>query len=207
MSDFGQSIDRALDAHNVAVRASTSPALSVDDLGKRQALRAHLASGGSVAALPLAMLDLAREIVLEATAPATCVAEPGASHRRKTSISSWSALLSYARSRYAGRSTEAFAVLFLDKKNQFIAEEILGEGTVDHAPVYPREVVARALQLGASAIILMHNHPSGDPTPSTADVDMTRQVIEACRPLRIGVHDHLVIASDAVASLKSLGLM
>jgi DNA repair protein RadC len=94
-----------------------------------------------------------------------------------------------------------------DKKNQLIADEVMGEGTVDHAPVYPREVMRRALELSASAVILAHNHPSGDPTPSSADVEMTRQVIDAGRPLRITVHDHIVVGRDGVASLKALGLI
>jgi DNA repair protein RadC len=98
-------------------------------------------------------------------------------------------------------------VLFLDKKNQLIADEVCGEGTVDHAPVYPRELMRRALELSASALILVHNHPSGDPTPSSADVDITRQVIEAGRSLRIAVHDHQVVGRDGVASFKALGLL
>jgi DNA repair protein RadC len=88
-----------------------------------------------------------------------------------------------------------------------IADEVMNHGTVDHAPVYPREVMRRALELSASVVILVHNHPSGDPTPSPADVDMTRQVIEAGKALRIGVHDHLVVGREGVASFKSLGLM
>jgi DNA repair protein RadC len=126
--------------------------------------------------------------------------------RRRTVISSWSALLAYAKVAMAGASREQFRVLFLDRKNQLIADEVMNEGTVDHAPVYPREVMRRALELSASAVILAHNHPSGDPTPSTADVEMTRQVVEAGRPLRIAVHDHIVVGRDGVASLKGLGL-
>jgi DNA repair protein RadC len=122
-------------------------------------------------------------------------------------ISSWSALLAYVRTALAHEPREQFRVLFLDKKNQLIADETMNEGTVDHAPVYPREVARRALELAASAIILVHNHPSGDPTPSAADVDMTRQVIEAGRVLKIAVHDHLVVGRHGVASLKALGLM
>lgn len=127
--------------------------------------------------------------------------------RKRPVISSWSALLAYVRQMMAHEAREQFRVLFLDKKNQLIADEIMGSGTVDHAPVYPREVVRRALELSASAVILVHNHPSGDPTPSGADVDMTRQVVEAARPLRIAVHDHLVVGRDGVASFKALGLM
>jgi DNA repair protein RadC len=127
--------------------------------------------------------------------------------RKRTVISSWTALLAYVRLAMAGAPREQFRVLFLDKKNQLIADEVMNEGTVDHAPVYPREVVRRALELSASAVILAHNHPSGDPTPSTADVEMTRQVIDAGRPLRVTVHDHVVVGRDGVASLKALGLI
>jgi DNA repair protein RadC len=121
-------------------------------------------------------------------------------------ISSWSALLAYVKTALAHETREQFRVLFLDRKNQLIADEVMGKGTVDHAPVYPREVMRRALELSASAVILVHNHPSGDPTPSSADVDMTRQVADAGRSLRIAVHDHLIAARDGVASLKALGL-
>ena len=126
---------------------------------------------------------------------------------RRPVISSWSALLSYVKTALAHEAREQFRVLFLDKKNQLIADEIMNRGTVDHAPVYPREVVRRALEFSASAVILVHNHPSGDPTPSSADIDMTRQIVEAARPLRIAVHDHLVAGRDGVASFKALGLM
>ena len=126
---------------------------------------------------------------------------------RRPVISSWAALLAYVKTALAHEAREQFRVLFLDKKNQLIADEVMNRGTVDHAPVYPREVVRRALELSASAVILVHNHPSGDPTPSTADVDMTRQIVEAARPLRISIHDHLVVGRDGVASFKALGLM
>ncbi|ACG77479.1 DNA repair protein [Phenylobacterium zucineum HLK1] len=126
---------------------------------------------------------------------------------RRPVISSWSALLAYVKTALAHESREQFRVLFLDKKNQLLADEVMNHGTVDHAPVYPREVVRRALELSASALILVHNHPSGDPTPSSADVDMTRQVVDAARALRIAVHDHLVVGRDGVASFKALGLM
>ncbi len=125
---------------------------------------------------------------------------------RRPVISSWSALLAYVRAALAHEAREQFRVLFLDKKNQLIADEVMNRGTVDHAPVYPREVMRRALELSASAVILVHNHPSGDPTPSSADIDMTRQIVEAGRALRISVHDHLIAARDGVASLKALGL-
>jgi len=122
-------------------------------------------------------------------------------------ISSSSALTAYLKVTMAHLTREAFRVLFLDKRNQLIFDEVMAVGTVDHAPVYPREVMRRALELAASAVILVHNHPSGDPTPSSADVDMTRQVVEAGRALRIAVHDHLVVGRDGVASFRALGLL
>ena len=122
-------------------------------------------------------------------------------------ISSWTALLAYVRTALAHEPREQVRVLFLDRKNQLIADEVMNHGTVDHAPVYPREVARRALELSSSALILVHNHPSGDPTPSSADVDMTKQVIDALRPLRISMHDHLVVGRDGVASFKALGLI
>jgi DNA repair protein RadC len=122
-------------------------------------------------------------------------------------ISSWSALLSYVRVALAHEAREQFRVLFLDKKNQLILDETMNRGTVDHAPVYPREIMRRALELSSSAVILVHNHPSGDPTPSPADIDMTRQVIEAGKSLSVAVHDHLVVGRSGVASFKSLGLI
>jgi DNA repair protein RadC len=127
-------------------------------------------------------------------------------HRRCV-LSSWSAVLAYVKLKIQHETIEQFRVLFLDKKNQLIIDEVLNTGTVDHAPVYPREVLKRALLHDASAIILCHNHPSGDPTPSSADIDMTRQIIEAGRGLRITVHDHMIVGRESVASLKSLGLI
>lgn len=121
-------------------------------------------------------------------------------------ITSWSQLLDYVKLALAHEPREQFRVLFLDKKNQLIADEVMNHGTVDHAPVYPREVVRRALELAASAIILVHNHPSGDPTPSSADIAMTKEIVEAARALRLSVHDHLVVGRDGVASFKALGL-
>lgn len=127
--------------------------------------------------------------------------------KSKPIISSWTALLSYVRSHLQHESREQFRVLFLDKKNQLLADELMGQGTVDHAPVYPREIAKRALELHASALILVHNHPSGDPTPSRADIDMTREIIDALAPLDILVHDHLIAAKQGVTSFKSQGLI
>ncbi|HEX8569111.1 MAG TPA: DNA repair protein RadC [Caulobacteraceae bacterium] len=126
--------------------------------------------------------------------------------RRRPVISSWTALLAYVRVALAHEPREHFRVLFLDKKNQLIADVDMNEGTVDHAPVYPREIMRRALELSSSSVILVHNHPSGDPTPSPADIEMTRQVVEAGRSLKIAVHDHLVVGREGVASFKALGL-
>lgn len=122
-------------------------------------------------------------------------------------ISSWSALITYCRTALQHAMTEQFRVLFLDRKNRLIADEVLGQGTIDHAPVYPREIVKRALAHEASALILVHNHPSGDATPSQADIEMTRSLIEVCAPFDIVVHDHLVIARENTASFKTLGLL
>jgi DNA repair protein RadC len=122
-------------------------------------------------------------------------------------ISSWAALLDYCRTAMAHEKREQFRILFLDKKNALIADEVQQRGTVDHTPVYPREVVRRALDLSATAIILVHNHPSGDPTPSDADIRMTRTIVEAARHLGIAVHDHVVIGRAGHASFRELGLI
>jgi DNA repair protein RadC len=122
-------------------------------------------------------------------------------------ISSWDELMSYCRTVMAYRDTEQFRILFLDRKNVLIADEAQAKGTVDHVPVYPREVAKRALELNASAIILVHNHPSGDPTPSQADIGMTEQIDLACQAIGVAVHDHVVIGKGAEASFRSLGLL
>jgi DNA repair protein RadC len=122
-------------------------------------------------------------------------------------LSSWSQVLDYCRTAMAFEEREQFRILFLDKKNALIADEVQQTGTVDHTPVYPREVVKRALELSATAIILVHNHPSGDPTPSRADIDMTKMIIESARPLGIAVHDHIIIGKNGHASMKGLLLI
>lgn len=122
-------------------------------------------------------------------------------------ISSWQALLDYCSASMAYNSVEQFRILFLDRQNVLIADEVQQTGTVDHTPVYPREVVKRALELNASALILVHNHPSGDPTPSQADIEMTRRIAGTAEPLGIQLHDHLVIGKGRHASFKSLGLI
>ena len=125
----------------------------------------------------------------------------------RPALSSWTALLDYCTAAMARVTNEEFRVLFLDRKNVLVADELQNRGTVDHTPVYPREIIKRALVLSASAIILVHNHPSGDPTPSKADIAMTREVVTAARTLGIAVHDHLVIGRSGHASFKSLGLL
>ena len=125
----------------------------------------------------------------------------------RPALSSWAALLDYCTAAMARCESEEFRVLFLDRKNVLIADEVQSKGTVDHTPVYPREIVKRALELSASAIILVHNHPSGDPTPSKADIQMTREIVGAAKTLGLAVHDHLVIGRGGHASFKSLGLL
>jgi DNA repair protein RadC len=127
--------------------------------------------------------------------------------KRRPLLSSWSAVLAYCRTEMAFADKEHFRVLFLDKRNQLIADEQLGEGTVDHTPVYPREVVKRALELSATAIILVHNHPSGDPTPSQTDVEMTQRIAAIASSLGISVHDHIIVGRDGYTSLKQTKLI
>ena len=122
-------------------------------------------------------------------------------------LASWQALLDYCSAAMAHEPTEQFRLLFLDRKNRLIADEVQQRGTVDHTPVYPREVVKRALDLTASAIILVHNHPSGDPAPSRADIEMTKDIVRAAKALDIMVHDHLIIGRGKYASFKSMGLL
>ncbi len=123
----------------------------------------------------------------------------------KQVLSSWDALLDYCHTTMAHRETEQFRVLFLDRKNVLIADEEQAKGTVDHVPVYPREVAKRALELNASALILVHNHPSGDPTPSQSDIDMTAQIEMACSALGLTLHDHLIVGKSRELSFKSAG--
>ena len=125
----------------------------------------------------------------------------------KPALSSWNALIDYCAATMARSPQEEFRILFLDRKNVLVADEVQSSGTVDHTPVYPREIVKRALELSASAIILVHNHPSGDPTPSRADIAMTREIANAAKALHIAVHDHLVVGRGGTASFKALGLL
>jgi DNA repair protein RadC len=127
--------------------------------------------------------------------------------KKRPVLSSWSAVLDYCRTTMAFSEKEQFRIIFLDKRNQVIADEVQQTGTVDHTPVYPREVVKRALELSATAIILVHNHPSGDPTPSRADIQMTQSIVEITKPLGISVHDHIIVGKEGHASLKGLRLI
>lgn len=120
-------------------------------------------------------------------------------------ITSWDAVLDYCHTTMAHQETEQFRVLYLDKKNVLIADELQAQGTVDHVPVYPREIVKRALELNASALILVHNHPSGDPTPSQADIDVTKQIHSAAQALGIVLHDHLIVGKSCEVSFRSHG--
>lgn len=126
---------------------------------------------------------------------------------KRTILSSWSSVLDYCRTAMAFADKEHLRVLFLDKRNQLIADEVQQTGTVDHTPVYPRELVKRALELSASAIIIVHNHPSGDPTPSEADIQMTHHIIEVAKPFGIALHDHIIVGKEGHASFKGLRLL
>ncbi len=125
----------------------------------------------------------------------------------KPALTSWTALIEYCTAAMAYDDREQFRLLFLDRKNVLIADEVQQRGTVDHTPVYPREVIKRALELSASAIILVHNHPSGDPTPSQTDIDMTRQIVDAASKLTITVHDHIIIGRTGHASFRAMNLI
>ena len=127
--------------------------------------------------------------------------------QKRTVLSSWSNVLDYCRTTMAFADKEQFRILFLDKRNALIADETQQIGTVDHTPVYPREVVKRALELSSTALVLVHNHPSGDPTPSRADIVMTQAIIDVAKPLGIDVHDHIIVGKEGYASFKGLKLI
>jgi len=177
-----------------------------------KALLARFGSFAEVIAAPAARLMEIKGVGMSVVQQLKIV--EAAAHRsaktqviNRPALSSWTALLDYCTAAMARVVNEEFRVLFLDRKNVLIADEVQNRGTVDHTPVYPREIVKRALELSASSIILVHNHPSGDPTPSKADIAMTREVVTAARTLGIAVHDHLVIGRAGHASFKSLGLL
>ena len=177
-----------------------------------KALLARFGSFAEVIAAPAARL-MEIKGVGESVVQQLKIVEAAAHRSAKTKVinrpalSSWTALLDYCTAAMARVANEEFRVLFLDRKNVLVADEVQNRGTVDHTPVYPREIVKRALELSASSIILVHNHPSGDTTPSKADIAMTREVVTAAKTLGIAVHDHLVIGRGGHASFKSLGLL
>lgn len=158
----------------------------------------ELARAPGLDPLALSDLKLLRELAIRLARDETC---------RRPVITSWTALVAYVRVALAHEPREQFRTLFLDRRNILLRDELVADGTVDHAPVYPREVIRRALELSASALILVHNHPSGDPTPSQADIQMTRQIVEAARVFNLQVHDHLVVGREGTASFKALGLI
>lgn len=149
---------------------------------------------------PAAIVDLGRVRAL-------AIAMARSEACRRPVLSSWIALQNYLRADLAYRPREQFRTLYLDRRNILIRDEWRADGSVDHAPVYPREVIRRALELSASALILVHNHPSGDPEPSRADIEMTRQIIDGARVFGLQVHDHLVVGRTGMASFKALGLL
>lgn len=177
-----------------------------------KALIARFGNLASVLGAPLGLLQEVKGIGEAVALDLKLVATTGqrmlrSELRGKQVLSSWSSVIDYCHAAMAYEAREQFRVLFLDKRNALISDEIQGHGTVDHTPVYPREVVRRALELSATALILVHNHPSGDPTPSRADIDMTRTIVETAKPLGITVHDHIIIGKDGHASLKGLKLI
>ncbi|MFJ5486477.1 DNA repair protein RadC [Hansschlegelia beijingensis] len=188
----------------------TLPRGDVKPLAK--ALLATFGSFADVLAAPIERL-VAIKGVKEATATDFKVVEAAARRFAKGAITkrpvlaSWSAVIDYCRTAMAFDDRERFRILFLDKKNGLIADEVQQTGTVDHTPVYPREVVRRALELRATALILVHNHPSGDPTPSRADIEMTRTLIDVSRPLGIEIHDHVIVGREGHASFRGLKLI
>lgn len=127
--------------------------------------------------------------------------------RDKPVLTSWAHVIDYCRTAMAFETKEQFRILFLDKRNRLIADEVQQVGTVDHTPVYPREIIKRALELSSTAIVLVHNHPSGDPTPSQADITMTRQIVDISKPLGITVHDHIIVGREGHASFRGLKLI
>lgn len=122
-------------------------------------------------------------------------------------LNTWTALLSYLRLALSNESREQFRVLFLNNKLKLIADEMMGDGTIDQAPVYPREIARRALELSASSVILVHNHPSGDPKPSANDIAITRKIIQSLEAIEVSVHDHIIVGSEGSVSMKAIGLI
>ena len=181
-----------------------------DTKGQAKALLKSFGSLEGVLAAPAPLLEEVKGIGPSASKLFALVRDISArtgreAIREREVLSSWSAVIDYARKRMGELSHEEFRILFLDRKNQLIRDEERGMGTVDHVPVYPREVIKRALELSASALVLVHNHPSGDPTPSPADIAMTKQIAGLAEPMGITVHDHIIVAGNRHVSLKGEG--
>lgn len=186
------------------------PRRDVKPLAK--ALLARFGGAGGVAAAPLAELESAPGMTRAAAATIRAAGALASRARvadlsRRDVLSDWSRLIDHCYAAMAREKREQFRVLFLTRANALLADEVQGTGSIDAAPAYPREIVARALELGAAALILVHNHPSGDPQPSEVDVALTREVVAAARPLGIAVHDHVIVARQGYVSLKNAGLM
>jgi len=160
--------------------------------------RARLLEVAGIGDAAVDQLHLARDTVIRATRE---------SLNERQLLDSWSKVIDYVQSAMGHSEIEQFRILFLDKKNGLIADEVQQQGTVDHTPVYPREVMRRALELQSTALILVHNHPSGDPTPSRADIQMTRQIVDIAKPLGIAIHDHIIVARGTHVSFRGMQLM
>lgn len=172
----------------------------IDEFGS---LPEALAAGASALSRPLSPSAAARVTLVRDLARRLLEAPL----RARPLLTGWSQLCDYLRAVLRGLPREQLRVLFLDARNRLIRDEVMAEGTVDHVPVYPREILRRALELNASALVLAHNHPANHPTPSDADIAATRQVSEAGRPLRITLHDHVLVTADQVVSFRGLGLL
>lgn len=170
--------------------------------------------GGFAGAMNASTEELLRVKGMSETSVASLKAVTACAHHlirnevmKRPVLNSWNRLIDYCQATMAHEKKENFRLLFLNKKNELIADEVQQTGTVDHTPAYPREIMRRALELGATALILVHNHPSGDATPSQADVEMTKDIVEAGRPFSIVIHDHIVVSRNGCSSFKSMGLM
>lgn len=182
-----------------------------DTKGTAKALIARFGSLAEVLGAEAALLSEVKGVGASTALDLKLVAAAAASIAKgqvgkREVLGSWNQVIDYCRAAMAFETREQFRLLFLDKKNVLIADEVQQTGTVDHTPVYPREVVKRALELSASAIILVHNHPSGDPTPSRADIEMTKTIADAAKPLGVAIHDHIIIGRNGHTSMKSLRL-
>ncbi len=186
------------------------PQRDVKPLAKELAAR----FGGLAGVLNASVAELSQIKGISETAAIGLKSVEAAAHRllkqeimARPILNSWPRLLDYCMATMALETREHFRILFLNKKNELIADEIQQTGTVDHTPAYPREIMKRALEVGATALILVHNHPSGDPKPSRADIDMTHHIIAAAAPFNITIHDHIIVSRNGTASFKTLGLM